>query len=238
VKLAYEAKPPSPCDPIIKLAVGDGPDIVHVHRGVLCKTSAYFNTALKSVWTSQRPDDHTLDMSTDSLEHLRTYVRWAYTGHVQIPLRHNSPELPREEHAKEAERVYIELAHALVFGERVVDTSYVNALILLVIEAWKASRWSPGPEFATIVYNGTPGHPVRRLFTDMVYRMAYNDSSSSVGWMATLLPGYPKEALVDVTKAFVQHRGISLNSMNPWVSAPSGYLIEDEARIQGTERQA
>jgi hypothetical protein len=235
VKLAYYAKPPSPCDPIIKLAVGDGPDIVHVHRGVLCKTSAFFNTALKSVWTSQRPDDQTLDMSTESLEYVRTYVRWAYTGHVQIPLHHHSPELPLEEHAKEAERVYIELAHALVFGEGVADTSYLNALILLIVEAWKVSEWSPGPEFATVLYDGTlPGHPARRLFTDMVFNVAHDDSSHPIGWMATLLPEYPKDALLDVVKAFVQQRKTSFGGVRPWISSPSNYLIEEKAHVQGS----
>jgi hypothetical protein len=175
-------------------------------------------------------------MSTDSLKDVRTYVCWAYTGHVQIPLHNSRPKLPLEEHAKEAERVYIELAHAFVFGERVVDTSYANAIILHIIAALKASDWGPGPEFATILYDGTlPGNPARRLFTDMVFNMAHNDSSDSFGWMATMLPGYPKEALVDVTKAFVQKRGINFVSAKPWVSSLSGYLIEEEARAQRSE---
>jgi hypothetical protein len=188
---------------------------------------------MKSVWASQRPDDQVLDMPEDALEDVKTYVRWAYAGVVQIPLYHHSPKLAIKEHAEEAERVYVALANAFVFGERVVDTSYTNAIILHIMAAWKVSEWSPGPKFATVLYGGTlPGNPARRLLIDMVFNVAHDDSSQPIGWMTTILQGYPQEALVDIVKAMIQSRKTGFGGTRPWITNPSGYLVKEETRIK------
>ena len=202
-----------------------------VHRGILLKSSGFFKSAFKPEWASQRPDPNTFAMPEDSPEQVRQYISWRYTGSVSIPLYYKAPATSPEARAveaTEAAKVYIALAHAYVFGERILDNAYTNAVVTHMIAAAEASDWGMGPEFAKVLYDGTlPGCSARRLFADMVGWMAWDDSEESVGWR-TFVDGYEKEMLVDIMKSVIRSRkGVGGPEPRPWEVAPGTYLEEE-----------
>jgi len=57
-------------------------DMFHVHKNVLCKTSAFFQAATKQVWRG-RPRKP-IDLTTENGEDFKCYVQWLYSGRIAI----------------------------------------------------------------------------------------------------------------------------------------------------------
>lgn len=195
----------SPCDPLIKLVVGHEATTMTVHRGVIVKSSGFFKAAFQPEWASQRDNPDTFSMPEDSPEDVKLYISWCYTGTVDIPLCIHDPSVDDVIRAPEAAKTYVALAHAYVFSERVFDNAYSNAVIKHIITALAASRWTPGHEFADVLYAGTlPGCTARRLFADMVGRCVWIDGKR-IGWHS-VVERFDKEMLLDVVKSVMRSR--------------------------------
>ncbi|KAF2130101.1 hypothetical protein P153DRAFT_396431 [Dothidotthia symphoricarpi CBS 119687] len=200
-----------PRDQIIKLLVGAFPtDILHVHEGVLCKSSIFLKNALKPEWAGQRDDPHTIDLSDERFETVKAYINWLYSSKsAVIPLEDKSIYAMLQN--EEAQNLFISLAKAYVFGEKLQDIEYKNLVIKDMVVVWDALRWSPGPECTAIIYNGTStGSPARRFLTDIIAYTAHYDPDEPVGWMS-FIDEIPYEALVDAMKATIKLRS-ALNS--------------------------
>ena len=84
--------------------------------------------------------------------------------------------------AEEAERVFVSLARAYVFAEKILDAKHKNAIVRTVTVAMKDSDWSMGPESVGVVYSGTPpGSLLRRLIADNIASIAYDDTEKELG---------------------------------------------------------
>ncbi|KAH7392184.1 hypothetical protein DE146DRAFT_790732 [Phaeosphaeria sp. MPI-PUGE-AT-0046c] len=199
---------PRPSDIIIKLKVktqAGGTEILNAHHGVLCKSSRFFQRATKPEWTTSREQPDIIDLPDYSVETISNYIRWLYCDHVPIKV-YNEVKAKRTKRAEEAEKAFVMLAEAYVFGEQILDVKYKNAVVQAVIATIERSHWNLGPKSVNIIYEATPStSPLRRLFADSVASRAYDDSDGGIGWI-DYIDGYPREALVDAMKATIKAR--------------------------------
>ncbi|OAL46076.1 hypothetical protein IQ07DRAFT_194633 [Pyrenochaeta sp. DS3sAY3a] len=210
-----------PSDTIITLEVVD-PDgntkALNVHRGVLCKSSEFFQKALQPEWIKKRERPDVIDLREDPVRVVSDYIRWLYSGNVPIQFCKPNEGASKARIAEEAESVFVLTAESYVFGEKILDATYKNAMMRTVLAAKEAYFWNLGPRSVDIIYRGTPSTSLfRRLIADMVAHCAFDDSISGFGWME-FFGGYPKEALVDAMKATVRVRPMVTHSM-PLASA-------------------
>jgi hypothetical protein len=178
---------------------------LNIHWGVLCKSSGFFQRAMKPEWTKSREEPDIIDLPDDSVQTVSDYVRWLYSGNMPIKL-YDAGEDTHEMAAEEVQKVYLLLAEAYVFGEKIVDMEYKNAVMRTVIAAIMSSEWFPGLNSIHVIYKCTPStSPLRRLVADIVACYSYDDSEKENSWMNEF-DGYPREALVDAMKATVKAR--------------------------------
>ncbi|KAB2103192.1 hypothetical protein AG0111_0g8462 [Alternaria gaisen] len=146
-----------------------------------------------------------IDLPDDPVDVVSDYIKWLYYDTIPDK-QYEAVANTREERAEEAEKVFVALAESYVFGEKIVDVRYKNAVLQTIIKAQNAFDWSMGPASVKIVYEGTPPKsPLRRLIAERVAYSAYDDSSAGAGWMQ-FFDTYPKEALVDALKITVKVR--------------------------------
>ena len=199
----------SPRDSIIKLVVSrpDGEtETLNVHQGVLCKHSEFFKRMMKPEWTSMRKSPNIIDLPNETVNTMSDYVKWLYAGSMPLTLCNADGNDKREQVAEEAEKIFVMLANAYVFGEKIVDVRYKNAILRAAAAAKKSSKWNMGPESVAIVYDGTPpGSSFRRMIAESMACLAHDDAEKGVGWMS-FIDGYSKEALADALKATIRFR--------------------------------
>jgi hypothetical protein len=164
---------------------------------------------MKPEWTDMQAGLNVIDLSDDPVDVVSDYIKWLY--YDTIPNKQYEAVVnTREERAEEAEKVFVALSESYVFGEKIIDVRYKNAVLQTISTVQKSFDWSMGPESVKIVYEGThPKSPLRRLIADRVAYSAYDDSSVGTGWMQ-LFDTYPREALVDALKITVKVRARDL----------------------------
>jgi hypothetical protein len=160
---------------------------------------------MKPEWTNMQAGLYVIDLPDDPVDVVSDYIKWLYCD--TIPNKpYEAVTNTREERAEEAEKVFVALAKSYVFGEKIIDVRYKNAVLQIIATAQKAFNWSMGPESVKIVYEGTPPKsPLRRLIAEMVAYSAYDDLSAGIGWMQ-FFDICPREALVDALKTTVKVR--------------------------------
>jgi hypothetical protein len=174
-----------------------------------------------------------IDLSDDSVKIVSDYIRWLYCDHMPVQL-YKATQDTRAKKAEEAGKVFLTLAEAYVFGEKIVDAKYKNAVVKTVIAAIESSQWNLGPDSVNIIYKGTPPKsPLRRLFADSVACMAFDDSKGGVGWIQ-FIDGYPREALADAMKATIRARPEPTLSTYRNISL---YLEEEKKEGEGAREE-
>ncbi|CAN9430745.1 unnamed protein product [Alternaria alternata] len=215
----------NPSDPIIQLVVArcvGETERLNVHRGVLCKSSKFFQNAMKPEWTDTQAGPNTIDLPDDPVDVVSDYIKWLYYDTIPDK-QYEAVANTREERAEEAEKVFVVLAEAYVFGEKIVDTKYKNVVLQTMFTAQKAFRWSMGPESVKIVYKGTPPKsPLRRWIAENVAYVAHDDSKEGVGWMQ-FIKEYPEDAKADMLEIIVKVR-----PSRPDSSPGVGSYLEEE----------
>ena len=203
-------------------------ETLSVHQGVLCKSSEFFRRMMKPEWTGSRDCPNTIELSNETGDTVSDYVKWLYGGIVPCILYKADKDDKREKVAEEAEKVFVLLAEAYVFGEKILDSKYKNAVVRTVVAAKESSQWSMGPESVDIVYSGTPsGSLLRRFIAESFARLAHDDTAKGVGWM-TFIDGYPKEALADAIKATVRLRCKVENDIQKSTKSLDSYLEKEQ----------
>ncbi|KAL1792841.1 hypothetical protein ACET3X_009348 [Alternaria dauci] len=198
-----------PSDDIIQLIVEGGiygADCLNVHDGILCYSSKFFQNALKPGWTNMNAESRTIDLSNYPVGTVSDYIKWLYTNKISIDLRLEAAEDDDEERAEQIEEIFIALARAYVFGGKIIDARYKNAVLQKLFKAQKILDWHMGSESVEIIYEGTPPEsPLRRLVADVVACKACDDADEGTGRMQ-FFDDYPREALVDALKAVARVR--------------------------------
>ncbi|KAG9185359.1 hypothetical protein G6011_07903 [Alternaria panax] len=76
-------------DTIIQLVVTQGvgvPELLNVHRDILCKSPKFFQNAVKPEWTNMQAALYTIDLPEHSIATVSDYVQWLYYDKISINL--------------------------------------------------------------------------------------------------------------------------------------------------------
>lgn len=195
--------------------------MLNVHQSLLCKSSEFFKRVMKPEWATLREDPNIIDLSDDATDVVSLYVLWLYYDDVRLKLSVPDDKSPANL-SLESEKVFVPLASAYVFGEKVMDSRFKNALVFKLLEAITAFGWCPGPAPAIIVYEGTTeGSPMRRLLSDIV---ACN-AQVQPGWVSYIKDS-PRELLADALIAMADRR--SLKAGRHYRESTASYLEKEQ----------
>ncbi|KAH3997786.1 hypothetical protein HBI56_203430 [Parastagonospora nodorum] len=213
-----------PRDGITKLVVGNEAENVHVHQGLLCRSSEFFKRAMKPEWASLREDPNTIQLLEDSTKMVVFYVQWLYREELVLDVPHPAKEDDAYRAAK-SDILYTRLAEAYVFGEKIMDVTYKNQVLRKFVAVQRNFYYSPGPTPVSIIYAGTPsGSRMRLLICDFIAYSASGDAS----WV-THFDGYPHETLVEAIKLMSTLRESPED--RPYKADIKKYIEEEEARV-------
>lgn len=146
---------------------------------------------------------------------MKAYAHWLYSSN--IPTRDFD-----DTDGTRNDPIWIDLANAFVFGEKIMDRKYQRDIIETIAAVQSHAPDFPCAEAFAIVYDGTPeGSPARRLLADMYAHGAYD----APDWRKEL-ELLPHEALLDVTRAMARAREIPMG-LRPWIHSVDAYLEQD-----------
>lgn len=107
----------------------------NVHYGVLRKSWEFFSAAMRPEWAREEEPPDTLTLPVNFLDIVSDYTIWLYSDKVPVQLYQQRKEDTREKAHEEAEKVFVQLARAYVFAEKVIDIKYKNGLGKVFIAA-------------------------------------------------------------------------------------------------------
>ena len=177
-----------------------GPNLQHsyvVHEQLLCEYAPFFQAATKDVWKGDK--DPTIPLKEDSPDIVSLYVHWIYTN--RILSRDSASEGSCDEIGL--------LVDAFVFGEKLQDGRFKDAIIDAIIKSTNPSNgsgctWYPGLTEIKHAYEGTPsGSPLRRLIVDCWALNGRKDWDRD---------GLNKDFQADLMGELLAHPGFGFNS--------------------------
>lgn len=187
-------------DDLVQLKVDAVHATFNVHRKVLSASSKFFQAALKREWASSRSDPKIIDLSDDGYTIVHAYLHWLYTQQFITCIGGM-------------------LISAYIFGEKVMDIKYKNAVLQKIMAeriptrsiAWAANK----------IYGGSPpSPPARRLMADMVADLAQKGDEWNF-----VFERLNNKVLVDAMKVMVEVRRAP--NTRSWMVSKVKYLEED-----------
>jgi hypothetical protein len=179
----------STIDLVIRLVI-DHRNASNVYLGLFVKNSDYFieyfqlgcNYSKKYKYGNYSNNEAIhFEASEHSPETVHICVQFLYTGIIEIPKR--STEQPN------VDGPFTVLAHAYVFGEKVLDAPFCNAVVDAFVGMHIRTGTVQFPDCIKIVYEKmAAGSPMRRFFADIY---AYNLADDT--GLTDVLEGFPKE---------------------------------------------
>lgn len=202
--------------------MGEQKEEFHIHKGFICSTSKFFRTALKPEWDAQKLNPGTIDLTDEDPEIFRLYAHWVYCKTLPIlatkedQISSNFPQDCGHSHDKEAAKKRIPalakeefhlLAKCYVLGEKLIDTTFKNIILLNgFIHATRGredERYFPDGSVIAIIYAGTTKRsPARKLMVDIYVDEAHLEAE---GWEQDFHQ-VPAEFLLDIAKALIKAR--------------------------------
>jgi hypothetical protein len=129
---------------------------------------------MKPEWARVRTDPHLLDLSDDTAVVVQAYIRWRYTGDVFV-----------DEHLDDYVGLQA-LVDAYVFGYKIIDTTYRNAVMDLLCQNYCSSPFNLKVPIIDSVFTRTPkGSPLRQFCADI---LAYGVVSAPKIWVDHVHP--------------------------------------------------
>lgn len=158
---------------------------VTIHEAILRKHSAFFRDELDRHWLEN--GSGVVQMPDDEPEDVVTYINWLYTKAI--------PAYTDEEGD------YLRLARLYVFGERVEDDGFCDAVLSEITKGIDVSRSYPAGHCIEVIYSGTPpGSPARGLLVEVHAAKGRKD------WFGGDKGPYPVAFLEDLVKHFIDYR--------------------------------
>lgn len=198
-----------------------GPEatVLHVHESVVRPHSCFFDAALDKCWKEGR--DKRVLLPEDTPEIAELYLKFLYTGKIMVGWTQKLAQPKSHENLPE----YFTLAHLYVFGEKIGDTVFKNAVmdtfvrrmtepVAVVVVGSSSRTWSPTTRVVDILYCGTmPGSPARRLMVDAhIFKGGEN-------WFTDCPDENNKEFLMDLTCGLYRQHGLPKLSDAPFLNA-------------------
>ncbi|KAJ0414044.1 hypothetical protein BJY00DRAFT_295821 [Aspergillus carlsbadensis] len=146
----------------IDVIAGAERTVYSVHEALVFTSSPFFEKAMAGEWkeSSQR----TIQLPDDEPSTVALYVHWLY--YRTLPVFCDEPGLP-------GNAEYLDLVKAYVFGDKILDTTFQNAIIDAMIEksgskARDGASWYPVGEVLEYAYNNiAEPAPILELLVDM-----------------------------------------------------------------------
>ncbi|OCK86127.1 hypothetical protein K432DRAFT_387964 [Lepidopterella palustris CBS 459.81] len=183
---------------IIEVHVGKNPQIIPVHKDLICENSKFFKTAMNGKWTESK--DRVVRLPDDRGDSFALYVQWLYTRVVPF----GKPD-PPEDASQSGE--YCLLARTYVLADKLQDIRFKNAILDAILErstdptTLPKGRF-PGPFPIRIIYDGTTGPCAgRRALVDL---WLWNGTTQWVEKFDTV--SFPADFLKDLVTALYKTR--------------------------------
>ncbi|KAI4922003.1 hypothetical protein J4E90_000431 [Alternaria incomplexa] len=197
--------------------------IFHIHKGVLCKTSAFFRNATKPEWTAPTP--RPIDLSDERPDIFYLYVQWLYNGKIAVETMSSSDS---DAEVRKHENVnFHSLIQSYILGEKLMDTTFQNSVLKCLIECVKQEDNFPSDLTVKLAYERTTKHsPLRKLLVDFWVWYGCSD------WAADdMNEDLGTEFTNDLLKAVLKVRAGPDEEKDrvepPWLAHPETYSIKD-----------
>ncbi|KAI4927645.1 hypothetical protein J4E85_006157 [Alternaria conjuncta] len=200
--------------------------IFHVHKSVLCKTSAFFQNATKPEWTGPTP--RPTDLSDELPEIFHLYVQWLYSGKIAVEI---TPSSDSDTDVRKHENVdYHSLIQSYILGEKLMDTTFHNAVLQCLIECVEQADCFPGDRTIRTAYKRTIKHsPLRKLLVD--FWVWHGDSEGAADDMnASLGTDFTNDLLKAMLEARPSPDTNKAKVQPPWLTHPEIYSIKDNKK--------
>ncbi|KAF2130039.1 hypothetical protein P153DRAFT_431107 [Dothidotthia symphoricarpi CBS 119687] len=139
--------------------------LFHIHKSVLCKTSAFFQSILESAWTGL--DYKPIDLTDEKPEVFQMYLQWLYSGKVAVKLEANLYSYMVR--VNDEVICWASLLDSYILGEQLQDTTYQNAVMQAMIDCVENGEVLPSVKAIGDMYRGTSASsPVRKLVVDFL----------------------------------------------------------------------
>lgn len=140
----------------LEILIGTDPPVpFSVHEKLIRESSDFFDKAMSSDWKESRT--HSVSLPDEDPEVFESYLHWIYCK--KLPLRCEDP----------GSAEYLQLAKAIILGDRLQDADFEDAAIDAVIDKSQSSKMN-GQALApmiTYIYKNTVGESgARRLLVD------------------------------------------------------------------------
>jgi hypothetical protein len=147
----------------IPVQVGD--KLFHVHEGTLTSTSKFFAGVMKPEWRTDPTKP--IDLSDDEPERFEAYCQWLYGRKIA--------ELSGVSNKEAVDEYHLHLAKLYVFGEKILDETFQDVVLALLISScfarhtYLGEQKFPGNHIIATIYEGTSDaeSPARRLLIDI-----------------------------------------------------------------------
>ncbi|KAI4655898.1 hypothetical protein J4E93_000614 [Alternaria ventricosa] len=197
--------------------------IFHIHKSVLCKTSAFFQNATKPEWSGPTP--RPIDLSDECPSTFHLYVQWLYSGKIAVktkPLSDSDTGDRKRESVNQHSMI-----QSYVLGERLMDPTFQNAVLQCLIECVEQEDSYPGDQTIKTAYKRTTKHsPLRKLLVD--FWVWHGDSEWAADDMNTSLG---TEFTNDLLKAMLKLRpgpSEDAEQVQPlWLNHPETYSLKE-----------
>ncbi|KJX93365.1 hypothetical protein TI39_contig4330g00003 [Zymoseptoria brevis] len=190
--------------PFVTIKVGaesDQPATFTVHETLIKKSHDFFRVAMDKKWKEGQRRE--IELPNDDPEVIGSFVQWMYTDNITV--------IPTYEmKLEESNKQYVQLAHMYVFGEKIQNIAFQNAVLSAILMARdgkagneRAVR-SPIKEAVKIIYDGTlPGSNARKL-------MAFiHVEGGKADWLGKDAKEHHPDFLFDSVQAFLAKRTVA-----------------------------
>ena len=176
-----------------EVLVGQDRTSFNIHEQLLRSRSSFFSAALNKCWREGR--ESRIELPEDSVDVVQRYFQFLYSGKVFVEWTLDSSKLQLNDNLPE----FWSLAHLYVFGEKVQDAMFKNAVsdmfVKRIITPVGKGGWSPIAGVVDVIYKGTmPGSPARQLMVDCHY------SKGGQHWIVDNPDANNKEFLMDLCR--------------------------------------
>jgi hypothetical protein len=205
--------------------------IFYVHKNVLCKTSVFLQNATKPEWTGPLP--HPIDLTDENPKVFQAYLHWLYSRKVAAETR--LANACGDASGYHLELHYNLLVKSYLLGEKLMDSTYQNAVMEAITYGAAIGCGFPGDECVRLVYKRTTASsPLRKLLVDFWVWMGFKK------WIENgdVIKNTCKEFANDLIAALLEQREQPGDGSEdwPWVKNPEAYLVKDNEEASKVEK--
>lgn len=162
---------------------------------------------MKKEWAGSKDEPNVINLPEYYTDTVKIHIEWLYSDEIpaKLYMTHKANKRNGEQDTREAEKNFIVLAKAYIFGEKIMDSVFTKEVSGKMQEILATSMSWPTAECVKLIYEWTPSNsPLRRLITSDLADTLWEEEPNC--GVLDFLDTYPQKALVDALKAMVRAR--------------------------------